>query len=119
MVNPVELVGGGGGGGREEGREERREEGGGVGRGREEEGGGRGIGGEEEEKKEVEEEDEHNNSTQITATNTSWAHKINLSQKELAAVGKKIKRILDFGRVKYLRDHLNMRATIVRYCEGR
>ncbi len=40
-----------------------------------------------------------------------------LTHEEMLDVGRKVKRIFDFGRVKYIREVLNMDAQLVHYCD--
>lgn len=40
-----------------------------------------------------------------------------LSRDDMAQLGVRVKRMLDYGRVRYLRDVLHMKAEIVNYCD--
>lgn len=42
-----------------------------------------------------------------------------LNHDEMADIGRKVKRIFDFGRIKYLREELNMDAKLVYYCDSK
>ena len=41
----------------------------------------------------------------------------NITYEEMAMTGKKIKRILDYGRLRWLRQELGLDAQMVRYCD--
>jgi tRNA:m4X modification enzyme len=57
-------------------------------------------------------DEEHNSDNAVSVRPTC------LSEEEMPIIGKKVKRILDYGRVLYLRNTLNMKVKYVQYCDA-